>query len=371
MQHLKNEGDNMKLWIFIVLSCLFVATPKIALSQEFSGRDHAHALLLLNQSDFDVRLGAKSLYRFGSNRADILDLAAEVTWTACSGKRKMDPDTLAWLAKALGNTKQPRYARLLDYCLSNPANDKAKKHVQLARANLEGEAANSFEGGKIDLQQVRARLTKKGNPTARNELINKFDALRRDQNPEEIYSTFGPPDNVSGISVPEGKAGFMMVKVRKSSDMLVLGYGGLGTVRFVYDENKTDWMLDEAKSDREIFWSSRDGHFITMNEQIAKGDGSQLRVIADLLIRKDSINKEVLDRVAERIYRSRQEKDGELADGLAWLCKVIAKSGDGRYKQLLLDVSDAAANKTLRKYAAKTAADLPQTSEAKYVPSLQ
>jgi hypothetical protein len=60
-----------------------------------------------------------------------------------------------------------------------------------------------------------------------------------------------------------------------------------------------------------------------------------------------------------------------MADSLAWLCKVIEKSGDGRYRQVLLDVSETGANRTLRKHAAKAASNLTDTMEAKYVPSSQ
>lgn len=359
----------MKLPRLAVLSFFFMVTANAQLSQDLAGRDHAHAMLLLGQSDFEVRLGAKSLTRFESNPAGILDLAAEVTWTACSGNRKMDPDTLAWLAKALGKTKQPRFAGLLDSCLSNPTYDKAKKHLKLARDAVGGDAANSFEGGKLDLSQMRTRLTKKGDPTSRNQLAKKFDDLRGDRTTvDEVYSVFGRPDNVSGKNIPSNKVGFMFVKVRTSDDMLILEYGGLGTARFIYDEAKIAWLLDEAKSERDLYWLRRDGRLVTIDELILNADRVQLREMANQLIKQDSVKKDVLDRVAERIYASRLEKDDDMADSLAWLCRVIEKSGDGRYKQLLLDVSETAADRTLRKYAAKAANSLADTTEAKFVP---
>ena len=213
----------MKTSRFVVLSFFLIATAQAELPQDLTGRDHAHAMLLLSQSDFEVRLGAKSLTRFESNPAGVLDLAAEVTWTACSGNRKMDPDTLAWLAKALAKTKQPRFAGLLDSCLANPTYDKAKKHLKLARDAVGGDATNSFEGGKLDLSQIRARLTKKGDSTSRNQLAKRFDDLRGGQTTvDEVYSVFGRPDNVSGKNIPSNKVGFMFVKVRTSDDMRIL-----------------------------------------------------------------------------------------------------------------------------------------------------
>jgi hypothetical protein len=80
------------------------------------------------------------------------------------------------------------------------------------------------------------------------------------------------------------------------------------------------------------------------------------------------LEKDILDRAAERIYRSRQEKDEQLVDGLAWLCRVIAKSGDGRYGQLLLEVSSSAATSKLRSYASKTASGLKETPGGSFIP---
>jgi hypothetical protein len=251
--------------LFVVFSCFFMTTADAGLSPEFTGREHAEVMLLLSQSDLDVRLAAKSLYRLGSSRQDVLDLYAEVTWTACTGNRKMHPDTLSWLAKALGKTKQVRYARLLDLCLSNVTGKNTIKHVKLAREGLEGTTTDSFEGGKIDLDQVRARL-KKGSSAAGGQMAKQFGALHEGQSLEEIYSVFGIPDDVSGVNVSRGRAGHMYVKVRISDDMIVLRYSGLGTIRFAYVEGEANWLLSEADGDNGPFWSKRDGRFLTTND---------------------------------------------------------------------------------------------------------
>jgi len=358
------------LRLFVLLSCFFTAAPSTAQPQEFTGREHAHATLLLSQSDKDVRLAAWSLYYVGSNRQDILDLLAEVTWTACSGNRTMDSDTLSWLGKALGNTKQPRYAGLLDFCLSRAKDEKTKKYLKQARDNLGGTTNDLFEGGKIDLREAHARLTKQAGSTSRHQMSKNFDDLRQGQALEEVYSIFSLPDEVSATVVPGRKVGIPAVaSFRIGSNRLVIGYSELGTISFSYQEGQTDWKVADAKSAKGLFWSTIDGHFVTVNGQITSGDGLHLREIAWHLVEQDSLEKGILDRVAERIYRSRQEKDELLVDGLAWLCRVIAKSGDGRYRQFLLEVSSSAATSKLRNYAGKTAGSLKVTPGGSFVPA--
>jgi hypothetical protein len=360
----------MRLLLFVLLSCFFMAAPSTALPQEFTGREHAHAMLLLSQSDKDVRLAAWSLYHVGSNRQDIFDLLAEVTWTACSGNRTMDSDTLSWLGKTLGNTKQARYAGLLDFCLSRAKDEKIKKYMKQARDNLAGTTSDFFEGGKIDLREAHARLTRKASLTSRDQISKNFDDLRQGQALEEVYSIFSPPDEVSATVVPGRKVGIPGVaSFRIGSNRLAIGYSELGTIRFSYQEGQTDWKVADAKSVKGLFWSTIDGHFVTVNDQITSGDGLHLREIAWHLVEQDRLEKDILDRVAERIYRSRQEKDELLADGLAWLCRVIAKSGDGRYRQFLLQVSSSAGTSKLRNYASRTASSLKGTPGDSFVPA--
>jgi hypothetical protein len=252
--------------LFVVLSCFFMTAANAALPTELTGREHAEVMLLLSQSDFDVRLAAKSLYRLGSDRQEVLDLFAEVTWTACSGNREMRPDTLSWLAKALGNTKQTRYTHLLDYCLSSAAGKNTIKHLKEARASLEGTTTNYFEGGKIDLGEIRARLAKKSSSATHSHMAKQFGELREGQSLDNIYSIFGIPNDVSGTNVPLGKAGYLYVKVKTSNDMILLGYSGLGKIRFVYGEAKANWLLADADGDKGPFWSKRDGRFLTTSD---------------------------------------------------------------------------------------------------------
>jgi len=358
----------MRLGSSVFLSCLVMASPSTALSQEFTGREHAYAMLLLSQSDTDVRTAAKVLYRAGFGNQNTFDLLAEVAWTACSGNRTMDADTLSWLGKTLGNTAQPRYAGLLDYCLSTIKDEKTKKYMKEARDRIPGPPmSNAFEGGKMDLREMRARVAKQSD-VLRPRSADKFSDLHESQEIEEIYSTFGLPNEVSRSSIPGGRVGHGFVKVRTEHTALVLAYINLGTIRFIYRENENDWRLVDATSTTGLFWSANEGRFVPIEDRIAHGNGSQLREIAEYLIERGTLSKGILDRVADRLNESRQEQNEQVADGLAWLCKIIAKGGDGRYKPFLLDVSNTAASKKLRSYARQSATSLSEVSGGQYIP---
>jgi hypothetical protein len=185
---------------------------------------------------------------------------------------------------------------------------------------------------------------------------------------DEIYAQLGIPDAVSGVNVPGDKVGHLYVKVRTSQYMIVFAYTGSGTIRFFYDDDKADWLLADAASDKGLFWAKASGRFGTVNDILTTGDVADLRELAVYLHGQDQVARDTLDRIADRIYASRLETTGQMADTLAWLCKVLAKSGDGRYKPFLLDISNSAAHSTLKRYAAKTASNLPESPGGNYVP---
>ena len=360
----------MKVWLVVVLCCSLVPATNAAPPAEIMGREYAETLLLLSQSDFDVRLAAKSLYRAGSERQSMLDLLAEVTWMACAGKRKLHLDAFAWSVKTLGSSEQARYAGLLDFCLANMSDEKSQKYLRQARANLQGTAASLFHGGTLDVAQVRERLQKRSRPRAAGQAESRFDGVHKGQSLNEIYATFGQPDAVSGVNIPGRAIGHGPVQVRTSRDMIVFDYGGLGAVRFAYDEAGADWLVAEATSDKGLYWSNGGGRFGSFDDFVATGDDGDLREVVKLLRKRDRIERSTLDRVADRIYQLRVDPDDDLADTLAWLCRILGDSGDGRYKQMLAEVADSGGDKTLRRHAGKAADRLPKTTEPAYVPTL-
>jgi len=359
----------MELKPVVALFLVFTVSANAAEPQGQTGRAYVETALLLSHSDFDVRLGAKVVERAGTaGRQAALDLIAEVAWNVCSGKQTMSTDAISWLAKVLGNTKQARYAGLLDYCLSTQTDKKVIKYLTLARGSLEGVAEHPFEGGKTDLEQQRANLAKSSSLAAQKQVARQFEALHRDQTLDEVFTAVGRPGRISGVSVPRGAVGHAYVKVKTSEDMIEFTYVGLGTVRFAYSESQANWLLDVAQGVSPLYWSKLEGRFATLYELVNSDDERELREVARYMLKQNGIEKALLNRVADRIYRSRLDTNEEMADSLAWLSKVLARSRDGRYRKLLFDVSNTAASKKLRKYALQAATELPASTEADYVP---
>lgn len=358
---------SLSFQLLMVLFCFASVTANATMPAP--GREYTETMLLFSDNEFDIRVGAKSLNRQNGKNESMYDVLAEIAWSACSGKRKMHPDTLAWIAKLIGNTKNGRYAPLVDDCLTKVAEKAPIKYFTEAKTALAGSSTqNPFVGGKLDLDKFRADLIKnrkKGPADAVARTL--FGDLKTDQRLEDVYSKLGAPEKISAINVPRGKAGFGPVKIKMSDDRIVFHYSGLGEAVFGYDSS-ADWLLVNAKSTNELQWLERDGRFANKMDVITDGDARDLRELTKMLMKQSRpIETALLDRVADRVFHSQME-DGEMVDPLAHMCKLLGKSMNGKYKQLMRDVSEKAAHATLRKHASLAANALPDPSGENYVP---
>lgn len=353
----------MRIALAVVLCC-FQASVATAAPR---GRDYADTMLLTSDSDYDIRMAAKALHRDGAQRPASLDLLAEVVWAACAGKRQLERDALAWAAKAIGASGQARYAALLDYCLGKVDEAKSIRYLSEARSALPAGGRASFAGGRVNLAQVRDQAVRASQPRSA-QATSQFDALRKGQTIDDVYATLGRPDEVRAETITGRKMGHGPVQIRDSRDTIAFAYRGAGTIRFAYDEDKEGWRVADGTSEKDLYWSQRGGRFGTLAEWVATGNETDLIKISERLRHEERVEREVLDRVADRIYELREDPDDDVSDALAYLCQTLAKSEDGRYRKFLEEVADDAGDKTLRKHARKAARSLPDSDEPAYVP---
>jgi hypothetical protein len=377
---------------------------------------------LLSDSDRSIKLGGSEIYWFGSDERELLDVLAEVVWQACSGKHQMEPDTLSWLSKAIGKSKQSRYAGVVDSCLAADIDKGTRKYMRSALKELTVASGDVFQGGLLDLSRIRAGLShpRTGAPKI---LAESFNQLHLDTPLAEIYSLLGYPDEV-GVGVVTANN---RINRRAWTSALVLTYRGLGEIHLYAEEGGNDWKLDNAVNSNGLLKSSFDGRFATTTDLIAHGNMLQLREIADYLISRKSLSNdefeaimsrvkvpaesddeklvdalewlaraalesgnaaferkmtmrliehgdglqlrhlaghwldkeaqdgEVLEAMMARIKSSQDTNDAMLADGLAYVCKVIQKSGNAKYKAPMTEISNTATHRSLRKYARQAA----------------
>ena len=81
-----------------------------------------------------------------------------------------------------------------------------------------------------------------------------------------------------------------------------------------------------------------------------------MRAAARQIARKKIVPVEILEQLQKGLQQHylRTDADRTTIDALAWYCKILGKSNDPTYLQILEQVSKSAAETKLKRYAAKS-----------------
>src|SRR5690348_14775527 len=97
-------------------------------------------------------------------------------------------------------------------------------------------------------------------------------------------------------------------------------------------------------------------------KQLASGGPSSIHSAAESIYSTGVTDQQVLDVAAEALAQGyRKNTDMEpYADAMAWVCRALGNTNNGRYKELLAQVAKETPNKRLRKHCEKAASSLPK-----------
>jgi hypothetical protein len=107
-------------------------------------------------------------------------------------------------------------------------------------------------------------------------------------------------------------------------------------------------------------------------QMLASGGVSSVQRAAEEIYNQAISDQELLDVAAEVLVQNyNKNTTGEtFVDSMAWVCRALGNSGNGRYKALLTDVSDKAGARKVQKHCKKGAGNLPKGVEPYAVGSI-
>lgn len=104
-------------------------------------------------------------------------------------------------------------------------------------------------------------------------------------------------------------------------------------------------------------------------DQMTRGGPVSIREGAQSIYHTGNTEQEVLDVAAEILaQRYRTAVDRSYADALAWICKALGASGNGRYKAVVTEAANNGANRAIKKHCDKAADSLPAATGGSYQP---
>jgi len=158
-----------------------------------------------------IKDAAQGMYNSGETNTQVLDVAAEVLLQ--NYEKGSDADTMAWVAKALGKSRNGRYFSVLREVSKSNADKKIRKYAESAMKEIGKESGEQYVKGKVNLSAVRNKKApaaaapgKPGPAAASPKAAGKsgLDVIRKGMSMQEAFDLVGPP--TSSSAHPTGKA---------------------------------------------------------------------------------------------------------------------------------------------------------------------
>ena len=195
-----------------------------------------------------VKQAAQSMYNTKETNTQVLDVAAEVLLQNYSNAS--DPDALAWVAKALGKSRNGRYYSVLKEVANSKADKKLRKHTATALKEIGLASGDQYAKGSVNLKTAsssKPAAPAKNNgaatpakPAADKSAANGLEVIRNGMSMQEAFDLVGQPTTSS--SRPTGKA-FIPFNFKGGDSVRSYAYyKGKGRIVFSSDSHYSSTM---------------------------------------------------------------------------------------------------------------------------------
>jgi hypothetical protein len=357
VEYLNRKCEMRGLLLVFCLAVGSVAAESMVTAKPFSeplaiNERYTYYSLLSSEDSGLLRLGARTLMNNEIFDQTMLDVVAERLWQNPLGKKAAaDVDAMAWLAKVLGASGNPRYREMLQTMRAQPHHAKFHKYLDEALKGLgTATATESYQPGTVDLLDLAVQLEHVRAADAATLRDANAALPSRGESLDAIYQRFGLPDYVNDSVIRTGwgiPGGF------KLSAMDVYYYNRF-TLRMEYNHSGKDrgWRLTHYSPEltHGPFALGAESNYLAHGLMVS--NSKMLQSIAIELDKNRIVPREILDVVAERLLLSAETEDDVEVDGLSRLCRVLGRSRDLRYADVLDDVAKRAQDGDLEDYAA-------------------
>lgn len=195
--------------------------------------------------NISIKQAAQSIYNTGAKDTEVLDVAAEVLLQRYPTAGNADIDTLAWLTRALGSSRNSRYHTALLEVVDSNAHAKLRKYAKKALKEVGGLSGDQYVKGTVDLVALRNAEPGGGSDSAAQASAAAeaaatassgkagLDVLVPGMLMQEVYDLVGHPTNTTTYQT--GKAWIPFNYGAKDVARTLLLYKGKGRVVCSHD----------------------------------------------------------------------------------------------------------------------------------------
>lgn len=342
----------MKNIILLLLGLLIFSQ----FAQALTKKEQVYMRLLNSDKLQEVKLGAKALNNDLPTEPLLWNFAAFKLWQLANSEQKTHKeyeDTSSWLTKALGNSKQRAYYSVLTDFGKKEQSKKIKRYVKKALKKLK----KLPKTAQFDVQSYQPQLSNLIKETPQKIATNEmFSQIGRGSTLTHALKELGSPDFV-GQYIRYVRRPFIGRQVFQN---LRIAYSDIGSMEFKYADSQ--WILAEKHAQGKVVLAGVDSGSQGLLAKLVSNDPVQIRSASKEAIAMQLSDQKALDVVAQYIWNNKKTTDNQLIDGLAWLCKVLGASENGRYREFLLGLTPEVTNRKIAKYAQGAADKLVESS---------
>lgn len=340
----------MRMQRILLESCFYLLVILMApatMADSLNAKADAAAMLLISDHLHDVKLGAKIVHNENLMEREVLDVVAERLAVYFSSGHQLDDqtDTVSWLAKALGNSGDPRYRGLLERVKEDAKSSFSRRrygkvvdYVDDALRSLREEQVDAFQPIHQSTESLRSAVTAlRAAPGVTDEL-----AVSEGTSLEDVYTRLGMPEQVGQYL----NRRYVPLAGRVNFQSLELRYGQ-NAIRFNHDEGY--WKVVE------VVKIQKTG---TLEDQLSSDDPAVFRNASIYMHRNQLYTESLLDLAATNALRHLKVSEDLEVDAASWLCNVMGFSRNPRYRMVLETIVREADSDKLKKYAKKALGNL-------------
>ena len=202
-----------------------------------------------------IKQAAQSIYNTAERDTEVLDVAAEVLLHRYSNAGNGDIDSLAWLCRAIGSSRNGRYHNVLQEVVDSDAHSKLRKYAKKALKEVGKAEGAQYVKGTVDLAALRnseknpSAKKKKAAPKSSPTGEESIDVVREGMSVEEVFELIGQP--TATTTHQTGKAWIPFNFGAKDLARTILLYKGQGRIICSHDGYSSTSRVIEVIVDSE------------------------------------------------------------------------------------------------------------------------
>lgn len=357
--HIMARPSRQLLWMLFSVLCLI---PPVGHTD--ARLEQVYTKMLMGDDPKAIKLAVKGLYYDADYSVEMGSIAAELLNQRCTGDHALHGDTIAWLGKALGQSRSARYLGVVERCLAQTEERRVKKHLAKVIKVLD-EPADSYVAGSMDLEFERSKIETTIESDQENYDGSRILSITTGMPIQEVLEVTGLPTHARlhverHAGIPRRYGIRDIIRVRK----LLLEYGDVGAIVFMREGNDVTTLQAQFAL---AYIDPADEELKSIQYSVATNQPVELREAVKQMLESGERRHVVLDLIANKLYLEMDQDEHYWVDAMAWMSKLMQQAADSRYRSLMSEVAQRAKHPKVRRHAQEAVtsipdADIPQHS---------